>query len=114
MQGTAPAGDPMEPWLKVLKVYVVVAGVLLLIGAAVFVYLLLERREADRAAETARASAPAQAISVPAGARVVDLRFEQGRALTLLEADDGRSYLMLVDLASGRRLGLVVLEPEAP
>jgi hypothetical protein len=51
---------------------------------------------------------------VPAGARVVDLRFEQGRALAMLEAADGRTYLMLVDIATGRRLGLVVLEPEAP
>ena len=104
----------MEPWLKVLKVYVVVAGVLLLVGAAVFVYLLMERREADRAAEAVRQTGPAQAVSVPPGARVVDLRFEQGRALTLLEDEAGKSYLMLVDLASGRRIGLVVLEPETP
>ncbi|MFW5835256.1 MAG: hypothetical protein ACOCYE_14280 [Pseudomonadota bacterium] len=114
MQGSAPPGDPMEPWLKVLKLFVVVAGVVLLIGTTAFVYLFLEKRETDRLAAAARETAPAEAIAVPAGARVVDLRFEQGRTLAMLTADDGRTYLMLVDVASGRRLGLVVLEPETP
>lgn len=101
----------MEPWLKILKVFVVVAGVALLVGTTAFVYLFLDKREADRAAAAAREVGPPTSIMVPPTSRVVDLRFEQGRALVRLVDDDGRNYLLLVDMVSGRRLGLVALEP---
>ncbi|TVQ40257.1 MAG: hypothetical protein EA356_01190 [Geminicoccaceae bacterium] len=94
--------------------FVVVAGVVLLFGTAAFIYLFLEKRESDRAAEALRQTGAASTVVVPDGARIVDLRFEQGRVLTHLRDEEGRNFLMLVDVASGRRLGLVVLEPETP
>jgi hypothetical protein len=39
-----------------------------------------------------------------------DVRFEGDRAFLVLEGGDGRAYLMLVDMTSGERISLVVLE----
>ena len=114
MARTKPLGDPMEPWLKVLRVFVVVAGVALVLGSAAFFYLFVKERERARAAANASEHAPAAPVRVPANSRVVDVRYDAGRALTLLADDEGRSYLLLVDMMTGRRLGLVVLAPEAP
>ena len=104
----------MEPWLKVLKVFVVVAGLVLLVGTTAFVYLVLDKRTADRAGAAARQSGPPEPIIIPPDSQVVDLRLEQGRALVMLRDAAGRNYLLLVDVAAGRRLGLVVLRPDVP
>lgn len=100
----------MEPWLRLLKVFVVVTGVVLVIGCITFVYLFVQKRETDRAREVERRAGPAVGIAAPSGAVIKDVQLEDGRALLVLEDEQGRSYLMYVDLARGERMGLVVLE----
>jgi hypothetical protein len=58
----------------------------------------------------ARERGPAVPVLAPGGAEIKDVQFEGDRALLVLQDGDGRAYLMLVDMASGERISLVVLE----
>lgn len=100
----------MAPWVKMLKVFVVVTGVALVLTTILFVYLFIEKRNEDEAAAVARESGPARSVATPAGAEIRDVRFVDDRALLVLEGGDGRVYLMLVDMTSGERVSLVVLD----
>lgn len=102
----------MEPWLRVLKVFVVVTGIILIGGTIAFVYLFLNKRETERAIEIERQAGPAVPVVAPAGAAIRDVQLQDGRALVVLEGADGRDYLMYVDLDRGERISLVVLEPQ--
>ncbi|MEO1089879.1 MAG: hypothetical protein AAFX81_04555 [Pseudomonadota bacterium] len=96
--------------MRGLKLFVVTAAVLLLVGTAGFVYLFLAKRDNDRAVEVDRREGPAQSVATPANSRIVDLRFADGHALLVLEDDGGKTYLMLVDMDEGERVSLVALE----
>lgn len=104
------AGGPDELWLKALKIFVMVTGVVLLFGTSAFVYLFLDKRESDRVEAEVRRVGPARVVEVPDGARIRDVQLENGRALVTLDGTDGREYLLYVDLADGERIGLVVLD----
>ena len=106
----AAAAAAMAPWIKMLKAFVVVTGIALVLTFALFVYLFIEKRNAERAAELEREQGPAAPVAAPAGAEIRDVRFEGDRAFLVLEGGDGRAYLMLVDMTSGERISLVVLE----
>jgi hypothetical protein len=77
---------------------------------ALFVYLFIDKRNAERAAAMERERGPAAPVAAPAGAEIRDVRFTGDRAFLVLEGRDGRAYLMLVDMSSGERISLVVLE----
>jgi len=106
----AAAAAAMAPWIKMLKGFVVVTGVALVLTFALFVYLFIEKRNAERAAEVERVRGPAAPVAAPAGAEIREVRFEGDRAFLVLEGGDGRTYLMLVDMAAGERISLVVLQ----
>ena len=106
----AAAAAAMAPWIKMLKAFVVVTGVAIVLTFALFVYLLIDKRNAERAADVERERGPAAAVVAPAGAEIRDVRFTGDRAFLVLEGGDGRVYLMLVDMSSGERISLVVLE----
>ncbi|NBB71018.1 MAG: hypothetical protein GVY33_11985 [Alphaproteobacteria bacterium] len=106
----AAAAAAMAPWIKMLKGFVAVTGVALVLTFALFVYLFIDKRNAERAAEVEREQGPAAPVVAPAGAEIREVRFEGDRALLVLEDADGRAYLMLLDMAAGERISLVVLQ----
>jgi len=106
----AAAAAAMAPWIKMLKAFVVVTGIALVLTFALFVYLFIDKRNEERAAEREREQGPAAPVAAPAGAEIRHVRFEGERAFLVLEGGDGRTYLMLVDMTSGERISLVVLE----
>jgi hypothetical protein len=109
-------GASVETWLKALKVFVVVAGILIVLGTATLIWFIVQRGlPKDRTVGPATATVPGDVIlSIPAGMRVTGVQFDAGRALLLLADGAGRQHLLLVDLATGERLGLLRIVPETP
>ncbi|MCS6780914.1 MAG: hypothetical protein NZ555_14580 [Geminicoccaceae bacterium] len=116
----------VDPWLKPLKLFVVVAGVLILLGSGTLAWLLASGAARGRTAAepvSAGASAPIAAtaaasepiladLPLPAGAAIVDLVAEGDRILLLLRTATGEDYLAVVDAATGRRRALLRIVPE--
>lgn len=121
----------VDPWLKPLKLFVVVAGVLILLGSGTLAWLLASGAARGRAvveptAATSPAasalpappqpSAPAEPIladlPLPAGAAIVDLVSDGDRIVLLLRTATGEDYLAVVDAATGTRRALLRIVPE--
>ncbi|SNB63351.1 hypothetical protein SAMN07250955_103314 [Arboricoccus pini] len=122
----------MDRFLGLIKVFIVVAGLCLVLGTGALVWKLFNRggdpsvTTTTAAVETtqpvAGASEPAPAGSsdtevhaampVPKGAVVIDMRMQGNRALLLLRTPDGDDYLSLIDPATGRRYSLIRMQQE--
>ena len=92
--------------IRALKVLVVVMGIMILAGFAIIVAVIAGR--------LSRGSAPAQAftapeIKLPAGARIEAMSVGTERLVIDIALPDGRRELTIIDLATGRRLGVVPL-----
>lgn len=89
-----------------LKILVGVMGAMILAGVAVL--------GATVAGRLSKPAAPAQAfvapaIDIPTGARVESMSAGQDRIVLDLVLADGGRQLLILDLASGRKLGTVPL-----
>lgn len=103
-------------WLKVL---VIGMGVAIVIGMAVVIFEI-----AQRASTPSRAASEAKSvrtfgdvgIQIPANAVVVDTHTGPARLTVRLRLSDGRAALLVIDTASGEKLGLITLDdrPAAP
>jgi len=94
--------------MRALKILVGVMGAMILAGVAVL--------GATVAGRMTRSTPPAQAftapaIDIPAGARVESMSTGADRIVLDLVLSDGSRQLLIVDLASGRKLGSVPLRP---
>lgn len=97
-----------------MRLLFVSGGIMMLGLIAVFasiVYKLNERSTADTAGFSAAAPAEGR-IALPAGSRIVSTSLDGGRALITLEAADGATSLILLDLATGDILGRYAVGPE--
>ena len=113
----------MERVLGLVKLFVVVAGILIIGGTVALIWLLVQRggepQELVRPVAVERpASAPAPEaelradLAIPAGAAVIDVKLAGGQVLLLMRSLDGEEYLAMVDPLTGRRLSLLRLVPE--
>lgn len=110
MSTVQPSPDPMSPALRVLKVFVIVAGVVLIFGTIAFFVLLAKKRSADLAALEERQEGPPVAVALPTGSSLADLRLDGDRALLILDGADGARFLLWLDLETGQRLSLLRLD----
>jgi hypothetical protein len=99
-------------YLRALKVFVVVAGLVLVLGTAALAWLLIRRHDQE-AARPARVPAMVD-LPLPAGARIEQVVADGPRLLLLLRGPEEQQYLALVNPATGERLGLIRLVPERP
>jgi hypothetical protein len=104
---------------KLVRLLFVSGGIMMLGLIAVFaaiVYKLgaLGPAEDDGSGSGVEAAgAPIEArIALPAGARIVASDLDGDRALLTVEAADGATSLLLVDLAAGEIVGRYALQPE--
>jgi hypothetical protein len=111
--------DPAQERLrrKLVRLLLVSGGIMMAGLIAVFaaiVYKLGERGDEPRApAGSLSAEAPVErAIRIPPGHRLIGATLDGERALLTLEAPDGSSLLLLVDLATGAELARHRLVPE--
>jgi hypothetical protein len=116
----------LDRLLDLVKVFVVVSGILIILGTVTLVWLIASREpdpEPVAVSEPSDAPAPEAAlpatehvgeVAMPAGSVVIETRLDGDRALLLLRGAEGEDYLALVELATGRRLSLLRLVPETP
>ena len=97
--------------MRALKILVVVMGILLVGGFVTLIAVIANRvaqREAARPAAQPFAAAP---IELPAGARIETVAVGPDRLVVHLALPDGNRELLILDLATGRRLGTIPLKP---
>ncbi|MFO1067964.1 MAG: hypothetical protein U1E14_05495 [Geminicoccaceae bacterium] len=103
----------MESWIRALKIFVVVGGVVLVLGTGLLFWLLVQRNAAERAAARDTATAVAE-LALPAGSRIEQVDLDGSRMALLLRGADQQQYLALVNPATGERLSLLRVVPESP
>lgn len=101
--------------MRTLKILVVVMGILLVGGFFALIvsiaYVAKNRQPAAPAAATAAPPAPyaAPAIDLPAGARIETMVLGGDRLVLSIITLDGNRELLVLDPASGQRLGTIPL-----
>lgn len=112
--------EPLDPAAerlrrKLARLLFVSGGIMMLGLIAVFaaiVYRVGALGESEADAGAVFAEPVEAAIALPTGMRLVAVELDGERALLTLEDAEGRASLLLVDLGSGRRLGLYSLRPD--
>jgi len=99
--------------VRALKILVVVMGVMLVGGFIALIvsiaYLAKHRQPAAPATTAAPAPYAAPPIDLPAGARIETMALGPDRLVLNIIRPDGNRELVVLDLASGRRLGTIPL-----
>ena len=95
--------------MRALKILVVVMGIMLVVGFAALIIAIAGRvshRRPEAAANHPLATTP---IEIPRGARVEAMTAASDRLILDLVLPDGDRELVLIDLATGARLGTIEL-----
>jgi Family of unknown function (DUF6476) len=95
--------------MRALKILVVVLGVLLVGGFVTLVVVIAGRVAQRQGTPTAAAPFAGAPIELPAGARIETIAVGPDRLVLNLALPDGNRELVIIDLASGRRLGAIPL-----
>jgi hypothetical protein len=95
--------------VRALKILVIVMGVLLVGGFAALIVVIASRVAHRQPAAASSAPFQAAPVNLPSGARIETIGVGADRlVLDVVEADGGRQ-LIILDLATGRRLGTIPL-----
>jgi hypothetical protein len=94
--------------MRTLKILVAVMGVMLVLGVAVLAAIIAGRLKGTG---SAAASFAAPAIDLPQGAHIEAMTAGSDRLIVDLALADGARQLIVIDLASGRKLGTIPLRP---
>ena len=97
-------------WLKAL---VIGMGVAIVIGMAVVIIEVARRANAPVQPTTDGASSPAFGdvrVQIPAGASVVETLPGRDRLTVRLRLPDGRAALLIIDTATGEKVGMITLD----
>jgi hypothetical protein len=94
--------------MRALKALVVVMGIMLIGGFAVLVAVIIGR--VSRGGTSPRSFA-ATAIDIPQGARIEAMTAGTDRLVLDLALPEDRRQLVVIDLATGARLGTIELRP---
>lgn len=99
---------------KMARLLLVSGGIMVLGFIAVFAALVYKLGLlGDSETRPTVAGTPLETrVPVPPGARLVSAELEGNRALLRIEAPDGSTSLLFIDLRSGDVLGRVALQPE--
>lgn len=111
----------MVPYLGAVKVAAAVMAVMIVVGIGVLGVTVARRAGGAGATDAARPVATPLApptafgevsLQLPPRARVLDMAMDQRRLVLHLQLAGRDKALMVVDLESGRSLGLIRLEPD--
>jgi hypothetical protein len=96
--------------MRALKILVVVMGVMIVAGFTALVVAIAERTSSSGspAARSAFASGP---IDIPRGARIEAMTTGGDRLIVGLQLPDSNRQLLIIDLATGVRIGAIELHP---
>lgn len=94
---------------RTLTILVVVMGVMILAGFAVLGAMIAVRMSHPSSSSASLRPFAAAPIALPAGARVEAISAGTDRLVIDIALADGDRQLVIIDLATGRRLGTVPL-----
>lgn len=97
--------------MRALKILVVVMGVLIVIGFGALIAGIAVKMSRNRSGASVEHPFAATAIDIPPGARIEAMTASQNRLILELALPDGERQLLVVDLATGARLGTIALRP---
>jgi Family of unknown function (DUF6476) len=97
--------------MRGLKILVVVMGVMLVLGFAILLAAIAGRISRGSPSPSTPRQVQADAIVIPRGARVEAMTAGTDRLIVALELPEGRRQLLIIDLATGARLGAIDLQP---
>ncbi len=105
--------------MRALKALVIGMGILILIGFAAVVMAVIQRAgdgggenpaAVRSGAATERAFGDVR-VSLPPGAQVIGTSADGGRLIVHLRLAGGEARILVIDLATGKRLGAIRLAP---
>ena len=94
---------------RALKIAVIVMGVMLVVGTVALIAAIATRVSHKPSEPASRAEYAAPPIDLPAGSRIEAMTAGPDRLVVDLLLADGTRQLLLIDLATGRRLGTIPL-----
>jgi Family of unknown function (DUF6476) len=97
--------------MRALKILVVVMGIMIVGGFAALVVIIIGRVSHRGPAPAETPKGFARPIDIPRGARIEAMTAGGNRLVVGLELPDGNRQLLIIDLATGARLGTVELHP---
>ena len=101
--------------MRALKALVIGMGILILIGFVAVVVAVIDRAGEDPSiaqsgATTERGFGDVR-VSVPPGAQVIGTSADGGRLIVHLRLAGGEARILVIDLATGKRLGAIEFAP---
>jgi hypothetical protein len=97
--------------VRALKILVVVMGVMLVVGFAALVALIAGRVSRGGPTPTAARAFGSPSIDIPRDARIEAMTVGPDRLVIALALPEGGRQLLVIDLATGIRLGTIQLHP---
>ncbi len=97
--------------MRALKILVVVMGVMLVVGFAVLVVVVAGRVSRSGPAPTAARGFASPSIDIPRDARIEAMTVGPDRLVIALALPEGGRQVLVIDLATGIRLGTIQLHP---
>ena len=97
--------------LRSLKILVAVMGVILVVGFAALVIVIATRVSHRNPVAAAARRVTRTAIDIPRGARVEAMTTATDHLIIDLVLPDGARQIVIIDLASGTRIGQIELRP---
>jgi hypothetical protein len=95
--------------MRALKIAVIVMGVMLVVGAVALIAAIATRVSHKPSEPASRVEYAAPPIDLPAGSRIEAMTAGSDRLVVDLLLADGTRQLLIIDLATGRRLGTIPL-----
>lgn len=100
--------------LKAVKLFVVVAGLLIVGGTATLIWQLVKRGGEAARARPAVATTEPRSVVLPAGGEITQVAAQGSQLLLLGRSPADGQFLLVIDLASGERRQLLRLLPAPP
>ena len=94
--------------MRTLKALVVGMGILIVVGTAI-IAVMIARRGGDSGTTGRDVSTTTAQIALPAGARVVETALDGDRIALRIVLVDGGQRVIIFDVPTGRRVGVVDL-----
>ena len=98
--------------MQALKALVIILGILILTAFGFLAYGVATKFGVSKLRVAAQDSFAENRVALSAGARVVETTFGGGRIILRVVMPDGAEALVLIDAATGVRVGLVHLDRE--
>jgi len=95
--------------MRALKIAVIVMGLMLVVGTVVLIGAIAARVSHNPPVPATPPAFVAHPIDLPSGARIEAMTAGPGRLIIDLLLADGTRQLLILDLATGERLGTIPL-----